>query len=64
MGPDDIVLDGDSGPPRKGAQQPPTFRSMSIAANRPSQKLRQVGVAVWPIVNGIGRVLQNANTTQ
>jgi len=32
---DDIVLDGDPVPPRKGAQQPPpTFRPMSIVAKR------------------------------
>ena len=32
----DIVLDGDPAapPPRKGAQQPPIFRPMSIAAKR------------------------------
>jgi len=35
LGPGDIVLDGDPvPPPRKGAQQPPTFRSMSIVAKR------------------------------
>jgi len=30
LGPGDIVLDGDPAPPRKGAQQPPTFRPMSF----------------------------------
>ena len=35
LGPGDIVLDGDPAPPlRKGAQQPPTFRPMSIVAKR------------------------------
>ena len=34
LGPGDIMLDGDPAPPRKGAQQPPTFRPMSIAAKR------------------------------
>ena len=34
LGPGHIVLDGDPAPPRKGAQQPPTFRSMSIVAKR------------------------------
>jgi len=29
-----IVLDGDPAPPRKGAQQPLTFRYMSIVAKR------------------------------
>jgi len=29
-----IVLDGDTAPPRKGAQQLPTFRPMSIVAKR------------------------------
>ena len=35
------LLDGDPAPsPQKGAQQPPTFRPMSIVANgRPSQHL-------------------------
>jgi len=32
LGPGHIVLDGDSAPPAKGAQQPPSFRPMSIAA--------------------------------
>jgi len=33
LGPGDIVLDGDPAPPsRKGAQQPSTFRPMSIVA--------------------------------
>jgi len=27
-----IVLDGDPAPPAKGAQQPPSFRPMSIVA--------------------------------
>jgi len=30
----DIVLDEDLAPPRKGAQQPPTFRPISIMAKR------------------------------
>jgi len=30
----DIVLNGDPAPPRKEAQQLPTFRPMSIAAKR------------------------------
>ena len=29
LGPGDIVLHGDPAPPRKAAQQPPTFRSMT-----------------------------------
>ena len=33
-GPSHIVLDGVPAPPRKGAQQPPTFQSMSIMAKR------------------------------
>jgi len=32
--PGDIVLDGDLVPQRKGAQQPPTFRPMSIVAKQ------------------------------
>jgi len=32
LGPGDIVLDEDPAPPKKGAQQTPTFRSMSIVA--------------------------------
>jgi len=32
LGPCHIVLNGDPAPPRKGAQQPPTFRRMSIVA--------------------------------
>jgi len=33
LGPDDIVLDGDPVPlPKKGAEPPPKFRPMSIAA--------------------------------
>ena len=32
LGSGDIVLDGDPAPPRKGAQQPPTFWRMSIVA--------------------------------
>jgi len=34
LGPGDIVLDGDPIPPRKGAQQPTTFRPMSAVAKR------------------------------
>jgi len=35
LGPDHIVLDGDlSTPPKKGAQQPPTFQPMSVVAKR------------------------------
>ena len=36
LGPGDIVLDGDTTPPQKGAHQPPprTFRPMSIVAKR------------------------------
>ena len=34
LGPGDIVLDGDPTPPRKGAQQPPIFRPMSIVVKR------------------------------
>jgi len=32
LGPNDIVLDGDPAPPPKWAQQPPSFRPMSIVA--------------------------------
>ena len=32
LGPGDIVLDGDPAPPRKEAQQSPTFWPMSIVA--------------------------------
>ena len=32
LGPGHIVLDGDPSPPAKGAQQPPSFRPMSIVA--------------------------------
>jgi len=35
LSPGNIVLDGDPAPPWKGAQQPPTFQTMSIVANRP-----------------------------
>jgi len=34
LGPGDSVLDGDPALPRKGAQQSPTFRPMSIVAKR------------------------------
>jgi len=34
LGPGDIVLEGYPAPPRKGAQQPPTFRLMSIVAKQ------------------------------
>jgi len=34
LGPGDIVLDGNPAPPRKGAQQPPTFRPVSIMEKR------------------------------
>jgi len=34
LGPGHIVLDGNPAPPRKGAQQTPTFRPMSIVAKR------------------------------
>jgi len=34
LGPGDIVLDGYPAPPRKGAEQPLAFRSMSIAAKQ------------------------------
>ena len=34
LSPGNIVLDGDPAPPRKGAQQPPTFRPLSILAKR------------------------------
>ena len=30
LGPGDFVLDGDPAPPAKGAQQPSSFRPMSI----------------------------------
>ena len=33
LGLGDIVLDGDPAPPRKEAQQPPTFRRISISAH-------------------------------
>jgi len=41
LGSGHVVLDGDPAPlPRKGAEQPPTFRPMSIEPNgRPSQQL-------------------------
>jgi len=32
LSPGHIVLDGDPAPPAKGAQQPPSFRPMSIVA--------------------------------
>jgi len=32
--PGQVVLDGDPAPPRKGAQQPPTFWLMSIVAKQ------------------------------
>jgi len=35
LGPGDIVLDGDPVPPAKGAQQPPSFRPMSIVTRSP-----------------------------
>ena len=34
LGPGDIMLDGNPAPPRKGAQQPPTFRPVSIVEKR------------------------------
>jgi len=34
LDPADIVLDGNPAPPPKGAQQPPTFRPMSIVAKQ------------------------------
>jgi len=34
LGPGDIVLDGDPVPPRKGAQQLPTFRLISVVAKQ------------------------------
>ena len=34
LGPDDIVLDGDSVPPKKGGTAPLHFRPMSIVAKR------------------------------
>jgi len=34
LGPGPTVLDGNAGPPRKGAQQPPTFRPACIVAKR------------------------------
>jgi len=34
LGPGDIVLDGDSAPPRKGAQHPPLFKFTSTVAKR------------------------------
>jgi len=41
IGPVDIMVDGDPAPPWKGAQQPPTFRPMSILwpNGRSSQQL-------------------------
>jgi len=40
LGPDDIVLDEDPAPPRKGAQQPPLFGPCLVWPNgRPSQPL-------------------------
>jgi len=37
--PADIVLDGDPAPPRKGVQQPPSFRSTLLWHGRQSQQL-------------------------
>jgi len=37
--PGDIVLHGDPAPPRKGVQQPPTFRPTLVRYGRPSQQL-------------------------
>ena len=34
LGRGDVVLDGDTAPPRKGTQQPSAFRTMSIVAKR------------------------------
>jgi len=34
LGPGDIVLDGDQTPPRKGVQQPSTFRPISVVAKQ------------------------------
>jgi len=34
LSPGDIVLDGDPAPPRKGAEQPPTFLPMFVVAKR------------------------------
>jgi len=34
LSPGHIVLDGDLAPPRKGAEQSPTFRPMSVVAKR------------------------------
>jgi len=34
LGPGHIVLDGDPAPPRKGAQQPPTFGPMPIVTKK------------------------------
>jgi len=42
QGPVDVILDGDSAPPRKGAQQPPTFRPTLLWHGRPSQQLQSV----------------------
>ena len=40
LGQDDIVLDGDPAPPKKGAQQPPLFGPCLLRPNgRPSQLL-------------------------
>jgi len=39
LGSGDIVLDGDPAPPRKGAQQPSTFRPTLLWHGRPSQQL-------------------------
>jgi len=34
LGPGDFVLDGDPAPPRKGTEQYPTFRPMSIVVKQ------------------------------
>jgi len=47
-----IVLDGHPAPPRKGSQQPPTFRPMSIVAKRsPISATAEMGVKIKLLFN-------------
>ena len=48
LGPDHIVLDGDPVPPRKGAEQPLTFRPMSIVAKRLPISATVAELLLWP----------------
>jgi len=55
LGPGDIHLDVDPAPPRNGAQQPPTFRPMSIVARR--SPVSATAELLFTLLNAVSRMV-------